>query len=157
MSPQQQQQQQQYDEPGVPAASCGSNSSDSSDGSDSCLGPQYAAALLVLLELQQLQEVDPAVVTEIMCLLPLFLQQCSVWLSEHPDMLLQLFSTVPHQVPAVLDRAFSKTGSSSSSSTAAAQVAAAIAPERLKAAAWEEYSMVVQQLERSGKFQYMLL
>jgi hypothetical protein len=150
---QEQQQQHQGDEPPRPAASCGSNSDDNSDSSDRCCSRQYAAALLVLLELQQLLEADPAVVTEIMCLVPPFLQQCSVWLAEHPDMLLQLFSVVLHEVPACLDRAFSKTGSSSSSSSssaAAAQVAAAIAPDGLKEAAWEEYSVVVQQLQRSG-------
>jgi hypothetical protein len=156
VSPQQQLLQQQYDDAEeTPVASCGSNNDDSSGhGVDSCLSRQYAAAVLVLLELQQLLEADRAVVTEVMCLVPPFLQQCSVWLAEHLDMLLQLFSTVLHQVPLCLDRAFSKTGSSSI--TAGVQLAAVIAPEGFKAAAWEEFSVVVQQLERSGMFQRML-
>jgi hypothetical protein len=123
VSPQQQQQQQQQrrGEAERGATSCGSNSNDSSNDSDRCLHRQYAAAVLVLLELQQLLEPDPAVVMQIMSHVRSILLQCSVWLGEHSEMLQQLFSTVLHQVPACLDRAFSNTGSCSSSSSSRAQ------------------------------------
>jgi hypothetical protein len=107
----------------------------------------------VLLELQQLLQAEPAVVAHITVQVARFLQYCSVWLVGHPEVLLQLFSTVLHQVPACLDRSFSKTGSSnssSSSSTAAVQVAAAVTPEGLKTAAWKDYCVVMQHLKCVG-------